>query len=222
MHSYKQILTVFLFCVSAITESLASEKSVAAVALFNERAMLSVDGEKAKIIRQGETYFGVKLISANTSEAVIEFDGKRKTLTLNGTAVLGVNSGLQSSSDVVEKSVVLYEDQNGFFQTAAYIDGKRIEFLVDTGANIVVFNSQVADRLGLDYTKGRVGFASTASGRARMYNVTLDKVRVGGISLRNIQAGVIEGGFPEVPLLGMSFLGQLEISKKGDKMTLSK
>ena len=211
----------FIFVILILVASSASAKSITAIALFSERAMLSIDGSKPKIVRQGDSHLGVKLISSNTSEAVVEFDDKRKTLTLNGTAVLTESFGSAPSSDVVEKSIVLYEDRSGFFQTDGYVDGQRTSFLVDTGANIVVFNSVTADRLGIDYAKGQLGSVTTASGRTTMYNLTLDKISIGGITLRNIQTGVIRGGFPEVPLLGMSFLGQLEISKKGNKLTLT-
>ena len=62
--------------------------SVKAVALFEGRAMLSVDGGKAKIISEGKTLSGVKLISSNTSQAIIEVNGKRQTLKLNSSCLL--------------------------------------------------------------------------------------------------------------------------------------
>jgi predicted aspartyl protease len=40
--------------------------------------------------------------------------------------------------------------------------------------------------------------------------------------LENISAGVIVGRFPEIPLLGMSFLSQLNMRRDGDNMTLSR
>ena len=210
-------LLVFIFAVLVSNSAIA--KSITAIALFNERAMLSVDNNDPKIISEGDTLNGVTLISSNTSEAVVEVDGQRKTLKLNGTATLSRSLG-GSPATTGEKSIVLYEDQTGFFRTDGYVDGVRTNFLVDTGANIVVFSGHAADRMGIDYKKGRLGFATTASGRAQMYNITLDRLTVGGISLRNVETGVIVGGFPEIPLLGMSFLGQLEINKKGDKLTL--
>ncbi len=217
MHLIRLILAPLMLMLC----STAAAKSVTAIALFNERAMLSVDGTKAKIVRAGQTHLGVSLISSNTSEAVIEVNGQRKTLKLNGTATLSQSLGAEPAT-TGEQSLVLYEDSRGFYRTDGYIDGERTNFLVDTGANIVVFSSRAADRLGIDYKSGQRTFATTASGRAPMYSVSLNSVSVGGIRLRNIQGGVIEGGFPEVPLLGMSFLGGLELNKKGNKLTLTK
>ncbi len=217
MHLFRFLLVIFCWSAS----SLAAAKSVTAIALFNERAMLSVDGKKAKIVRVGESYFGVKLVSSNTSEAVIDVDGEQKTLILNGTATLSESLAAAPATSG-EQSIVLYEDERGFYQTDGYIDGQRTNFLVDTGANIVVFSSRAADRIGIDYRNGRRSVATTASGRAPMYSITLESVSVGGIRLRNVEAGVIQGGFPQVPLLGMSFLGKLEINKKGNRLTLRK
>jgi aspartyl protease family protein len=195
-------------------------KTVAAIALFNDRAMLSVDGKKAKIIRAGSTYKGVKVISSNTSEAVVEIDGKRKTLRLNGTAVIGGSLGV--SSKQTANSIVLYENDVGFFEAGGLVNGRSIRFLVDTGANLVVFNSQQAKRLGINYLDGQQGFASTASGVAPMYTLTIDSISVGGLELKDIRAGVIEGGFPEIPLLGMTFLSRLHMNRAGQTMVLKK
>jgi len=208
----------FLLIMSLLMSTQVNAKTVAAIALFKDRAMLSIDGARAKIIDAGATFKGVKLVSSNTSEAVVEVDGKRKTLKLNGTAVLG--EPLVSTPKNSATSVVLYENEVGFFESDVKVNERSIRVLVDTGANIVVFNSQDADRLGLDYLNGERGFASTASGRAPMYSINVDKISVGGIVLRDIRAGVIEGGFPEIPLLGMTFLSRLNMNRTGKKMVL--
>ena len=195
---------------------------VQAVALFKDRAMLSVNGQKAKIIRAGSSYRGVKLISSDTSKAVIEVDGQRTTLKLNGaTSILNkplVSKPAQSYVDEVR----LYVDENGFFQSGGRINGRSINFLVDTGANIVVINSVEANKIGLDYKQGVKSEASTASGVAPMYVVTADSMSIGDITLDKVKMGVIEGNFPEHPLLGMTFLSRLNMERKGDVMTLSK
>ena len=207
-----------IFVVTLLFSSIASATSVTAIALFKDRAMLSIDGAKAKIIKAGATYKEVTLVSSSTSEAVIEIGGERKRLRLNSTAKLSTPLGGTRSS--LPSSVTLYENENGFFETNAQVNGRVIKFLVDTGANIVVLNSFDADRLGIEYQQGRRTFASTASGRAPMYAIVLDEISIGGISLKNINTGVIEGGFPESPLLGMSFLRGLDMTRSGGTMLL--
>jgi len=206
---------------SGLQRADSQAKKVAVIALFNDRAMISVDGKKAKIVRAGLSYHGVKVISSNTSEAVVEVAGQRRTLTLNSTATLGGSLGGAKSKSKAS-SIVLYEDERGFFESGGQINGRPTRFLVDTGANLVVFNSHDAERLGIDYRSGVRGLASTASGQAPMYSVNVASISVGGLELDNIRAGVIEGGFPEVPLLGMTFLRRLDMNRSGKTMVLRK
>ena len=206
--------------ISLIVATTANAKTVAAIALFKDRAMLSIDGKKAKIVRAGTTYQGVKVISSNTSEAIIEVDGTRKTLKLNGTAVLNSSLGSRPSSAVT--SVVLYENDIGFFESTGQVNGRPVNFLVDTGANLVVFNSNDANRLGLDFYSGEKSFASTASGVAPMYRISIQSISIGGVELENVTAGVIEGNFPQTPLLGMTFLSHLNMNRSGKTMVLEK
>lgn len=183
--------------------------------------MLSVNGSKAKIIRNGQTYKGVTMISSNTSEAVVEVNGVRETLRLNSGVVLSKSLGTKpppNSNPVVQ----VWENEQGFFRSTGTINGEDLEFLVDTGANLVVLSSVQADRIGLEYRNGQPGMATTASGNANMYLIELDEISFETITLRDIEAGVIIGGYPTVPLLGMSFLQQLDMSRTGSVMVLRK
>ncbi|MFT6034196.1 MAG: aspartyl protease family protein [Arenicella sp.] len=220
MRFIKFLLLISLAALCQLESSQAVAKTVAAIALFNDRAMLSVDGSNAKIISAGATFQGVKVISSNTTEAVIEVGGERKTLRLSGTAVIGDRLG--SASKTVPTSIVLYENEVGFFEANGEVNGRSIRFLIDTGANLVVFNSVHAARLGLDYQSGVRGYATTASGRADMYMISLKSMSLGGIMLKDIRAGVIEGGFPEIPLLGMTFLNRLNMNRSGQTMVLER
>ena len=195
--------------------------SVKAVALFEGRAMLSVDGGKAKIISEGKTLSGVKLISSNTSQAIIEVNGKRQTLKLNSSLVLEESLGAKPSNSYAS-SIQLFVDEQGFFRGDGSVNGKSIKFLIDTGANLVVLNSNEAKRVGLDYKSGVESVARTASGVTPMYLMTVERISIGGLELRNVETGIIEGSFPQYPLLGMSFLGQLKMQQDGKVMTISR
>ncbi len=46
---------------------------------------------------------------------------------------------------------------------------------------------------------------NTASGMARAYAITLNRVQVGSIGINNVSATVVEGSNPQDILLGMSF-----------------
>ena len=48
----------------------------------------------------------------------------------------------------------------------------------------------------------------------------LDRLRVGTIELTNIDAAVLEGSYPVEVLLGMSFLGRLNVQHQGELMIM--
>jgi aspartyl protease family protein len=111
------------------------------------------------------------------------------------------------SSGVVE----LKAGTHGHYYTGAEINGRPIKVMVDTGASIVALTADDASRIGLfirdrDYTH-RV---STANGHARVAPVVLERVSIGGITIRNVPAAVSEPGMLATSLLGMSFLGRLQ------------
>ena len=95
-------------------------------------------------------------------------------------------------------------------------------FLIDTGASSIALNSNTAKRIGLKYRQGTPMQASTASGIAKGYRVTLNKVKIGHIQLYNIDAVVLEGAFPTEVLLGQTFLSRIHMTRDGDKMKLRK
>ena len=92
----------------------------------------------------------------------------------------------------------------------ATINERPVTLMADTGATLVVLTYEDAERLGLSPQRldfsGRV---QTANGVARIAPITLDRVRVDDITLRDVTAAVADKGVLPVNLLGMSFLGRL-------------
>lgn len=188
-------------------------------ALFGGKAQISVNGGKPVMLSVGQTSpEGVKLISADSSAAVIEFQGKRHTLTTGGSGRFGGAPAAGSSSG----SVTLTADSRGHYQTLGQINGGTVQFLVDTGATAISMSSTRARQLGLNYLNGERGYTQTANGRAAAYRITLDTVRVGDITLHNVDAMVLEGDALPVVLLGMSFLSRTEMRRDGQALTLVK
>jgi aspartyl protease family protein len=119
------------------------------------------------------------------------------------------------------RRVELRADRSGHFFAGAYINGGRIEVMVDTGATIVALSYEDAGRAGIfprdaDFT-GRV---STANGVARVAYVTLDAVSIDDITVRGVRAAVAEPGRLNTSLLGMSFLGKLRTEIAGGTLVL--
>ncbi|QJP15270.1 TIGR02281 family clan AA aspartic protease [Starkeya sp. ORNL1] len=101
-------------------------------------------------------------------------------------------------------------DPSGHFLVDALIDGRNVDVLVDTGATAVALRYEDARAMGLirpsDDFDARV---STANGMARAKKVRLSRVRVGTITVSDVDALVTEPGALGVNLLGMSFLRRL-------------
>ena len=115
----------------------------------------------------------------------------------------------------------LKADARGQFVTPAFINGVETRAIIDTGATSVALSSDEALRLGVGYAgRARVQIA-TAGGPKTAYRVTLASVRVGGVTLHNVDAVVIEGGLT-IALLGMSFLSRTQMSHEGETMVLVK
>lgn len=195
--------------------ALAAER-IYARGLFKDRAILEIDG-KQRMLRAGQTSpEGVKLISASSNNAVIEHQGQRSTLELGGR-IGGSYAGPRS------KSYRIVPTGNGMFVTTGSINGFPVRFLVDTGATLVSMNSVQAKRLGISYRlDGRKSLSRTASGISPIWLVQLKQVKVGEIELKNVAAAVHDGRFPEITLLGMSFLGQLEMTRSSGALVLER
>ncbi len=194
--------------------SVGADTKLTLQALFKDKAIVLVDGAR-RVLKVGETSpEGVKLVETDTKAetATVAIDGKTQVLRL----------GMVVAASVGGKGLVtLYAGGGAHFFADGYINDAAVKFLVDTGATIIAINSQVAARAGIDYkSTGRQEIVSTASGMARSYAVKIAKVQVGEITLHNVDASVIEGKFPQQPLLGMSFLGQLDMKREGDKLEL--
>ncbi|HEX5055046.1 MAG TPA: retropepsin-like aspartic protease [Gammaproteobacteria bacterium] len=193
----------------------AHDARIEVAGLLGDKAVLVIDG-KQKILRTGEaTPEGVKLIAVEAEGVTLEIDGARDYYPL-GEAGIGTNFDV--SANTVER---VYRDSSGMFRAAGSINGYPVNFLVDTGASIVAMNSVQAKRLGIHYLlDGVATVVSTASGKVPAYNVRLDNVAVGRIKLTGIEAVVIEGSHPEEVLLGMSFLGRLNVKNENEVMML--
>ena len=189
---------------------------VSVVALFPGKAMLVVDKGKPRTLRAGETYAGVTLISSTSDEATVSINGKQQRLHIGE----GAYSALSVQSE--RATVILASDKNGHFISSGSINGASVRFLVDTGATMVAMNVDEARRAGVNYLAGERGYSQTANGVTPIYRVKLAQVTLGDITLRDIDGVVHENGALPVVLLGMSFLGKLEMRREGDSLTLTK
>lgn len=126
------------------------------------------------------------------------------------------NHSLRSDQPATE--VVLKRNRAGHYVAPGKINGKDVVFLLDTGATTLSIPQQVADDIGL--IRGQRQRVNTANGTIEVYATTLDRVQLGGITLNSIRGNINPYMDGNTVLLGMSFMRHLEITQKGDTLTL--
>jgi aspartyl protease family protein len=120
------------------------------------------------------------------------------------------------------RTVAVARTNNGDFNISAQINGAHVTMVLDTGASSVVLTRDDARAAGLPlevlaYTVN----IDTANGRTRAAPVTLDRVAVGGLVERSVDALVAQPGQLKTSLLGMSFLNRLQSWEvSGDRLIL--
>ena len=116
------------------------------------------------------------------------------------------------------REVRLQRNRSGHYVATGLINGRRVRFLLDTGATTVSVPARLAERLELE--RGRPQLASTANGVVTTYTTRLENVRLGELSVDNVRANINPGMRGEDVLLGMSFLKHLEFTQRGDILTI--
>lgn len=114
--------------------------------------------------------------------------------------------------------LVLRRNSAGHYLARGRINDQPVTFLVDTGATEVGIPEALARRLGLAF--GRAGVSRTAGGDVRTWSTRLRSLEVGGIQRRDLRAIILPELGGEEILLGMNFLKGLEMTQKGDTLTL--
>jgi len=187
------------------------------VGLFSNKAVVIINGGKPKTLSVGQTSEGVKLLAADSKTATLQIEGKTQQLGMGQAASVGGNS-----ANAGVASVTLYADTAGHFISECYVNGAPLKFLLDTGATTVALNSGDAKFAKIDYKRGEPIQVSTANGVVTAYRVTIATLKIGALTLNQVEASVLEGGSPSVVLLGMSALNRLDMKRQDIALTLSK
>lgn len=183
--------------------------------LFGKSAVLVING-KQRMLKQGQTSpEGVTLISSGKSEAVLEVGGKRVNL--------GLSQHISSNFQAAKMAEVrVPRGHNGHYFVSGFINGRAIDFMVDTGASAVALNINQAKALGIDYRNGQKIQMNTAGGVTDARDVVLSKLTIGNITLYNVRCIVNIGSHPTIALLGNSFLSKVQMIENEGVLLLKK
>lgn len=193
---------------------LAGPESLVVRGLFKDAALLDINGQ-ARLLKVGQRDpSGVLLVAADSRGATVEIDGRRVALQLNRQ----IGASYQAPA---RQSLSLHRNTRREYRASVSINGHSVGAIVDTGANLVSLSSRQAAELGIAYQQGRTTLVNTASGQARGYLVTLDKVDLAGMTRHHVPAVIVQGDYPRDLLLGMSFLEHMNLREEENILTLT-
>jgi aspartyl protease family protein len=215
-HPLKKIVFTIIFIAISSINTGAIAQSAALTGILGSKVLLVIDGATPKSLAVGETHLGVKVISITGDQAVVDIKGQRSTLRVGDAPVsVGGSSGGGNGT-----KIVLPVGSGGHFMTNGTINGRTIQFMVDTGATTIAIGIADAQRLGIDYQKGQLVRMNTANGTAQGWRVKLNSVRVGDVEVFDVEA-VIGPNMP-FALLGNSFLSRFSMNRNNDTMVLER
>ena len=202
----------------AVASSSALGQSVALTGVLGSKALLVIDGSAPKALAVNESHKEVRLLQISGDSAVVDIKGQRQTVHL-GAAPVSVGSRGGIGGAARSGRLVLIADSRGHFVDRGYINGKTMQYMVDTGASLIGIGQADAERMGLPFQKGIPVMVRTANGNTQGWRIKLDTVRVGDITVYGVDAVVSPQPMPFV-LLGNSFLSQLHMIRQGNEMVL--
>ena len=211
-------MKVPLACLALLACAAAAAQSVSLQGMLGPKALLMVNGGAPKAVGAGDTHQGVKVISTSGDQALVEIGGKRHTLRVGETPA---NVGGTGGAAARGSRIVMSADSGGHFFTTGAINGRAVQFMVDTGATSISLGVPDAERIGLDYKSGQLGRSSTANGSVTIWTLKLDSVRVGDVEIHDVQASVLPARMPFI-LLGNSFLTRFQMKRENDQMVLER
>jgi aspartyl protease family protein len=211
--------TRFLFAaLLALNLAGANAQSVALSGVAGNKALVTIDGFAPRFLSPGQSHQGVMLLGTQGESATVEVNGQKQTLQV-GEAPVSVGRGAAPTAGATR--IVLTADARGHFLPSGQINGRAVQFMVDTGALQVVMSESDARRINLLFEQGQPVRVSTANGTAMGYRVVLSSVRLGDAQVYGVAAIVLPQSMPYI-LLGNSFLTRFQMQRTNDQLTLEK
>lgn len=190
--------------------------SVALGGSMGEQVVLIIDG-RTRVVRVGEAVDGMVVRRAPGGALLLETGPGRAPQRLGSTPV---RVGSPARGMPMPERLVLQAGGDRLYRGEGEINGRAISGVVDTGASVMVVPAAQARRLGLPEQGGREVDVQTAAGRSVGRRVKIDRVRLGPLEARDVDAVVIDVDLPYV-LYGNSFLQDFHLQWGQGRLTLS-
>jgi aspartyl protease family protein len=114
--------------------------------------------------------------------------------------------------------LVLKRNKYGHYIAPGVINGKSVNFMLDTGATFVSIPAKKADFLGLN--PGAHGISKTANGEVNIRFTTINTLIIGPFQINKVPAILNPGQTDDQILLGMNVLKNLEFSQSGKNLII--
>jgi aspartyl protease family protein len=149
---------------------------------------------------------GSLLVSGVLAAHMIDQAARREAPPPAATALAAVPAERNS----LPGSVTIARDSRGHFVVAARVDGRRMNFMLDTGASRVALRQSDASMLGIHpFARDFNIEVHTANGVTYAAKADLGMVEIEGLTVRNVAALVLPDQALSENLLGLSFLSRL-------------
>ena len=195
----------------------ATAQSVTLAGSMGSKALLVIDGQP-HTLAVGQSAAGVTLLQLTEGQALVQHAGSTASLRLGGAPAR--LTGTPAASTAAQE-IVLPVGLGGHFTSAGSINGRTVQFMVDTGATVVALSQGEAERIGLDWRNAPRALTQTANGAVPVHRVSLRAMRVGEVEVNNVEAIVMPAQMPYV-LLGNSFLGRFQMRRDSDVLRLER
>lgn len=214
-HAPRRIARSIAAALGAIAAVASAQQVMLAGSIGQSKALLVIDGQP-QTLAVGASARGVTLKRLGEGEAEVEVGGQIRVLRLGMTPARVGAGGPPPGTQIV-----IPVGPGGHFTAEGAINGKPVRFMVDTGATAIALSQAEANRIGLEWQRGRPGTTQTAGGPVPVNLVNLTSVRIGDVEVSNVGAVVIPAELPMV-LLGNTFLGRFTMHRDADVMRLER
>ena len=211
-------MRLFLAIALVFSVQWAAAQSVALSGIAGSKALLVIDGSAPRFVSPGQTHMGVTLVHTDGESATVAIDGQRQTLRVGGAPVSVGGRGAAAGSG---QRIVMTADSRGHFMPHGQINGKTVQFMVDTGATGIGIGEPEARRINLKYDHGQKVQINTANGAVVGHVIRLNHVRIGDVMVYDVDAVISPQPMPYV-LHGNTFLTRFQMQRTNDQMTLEK
>ena len=168
--------SALLFIASLATGTAALSQTVGLSGMLGGKALIIVDAAAPKSVAVGDAYKGVRIVSTEGDHATVEIAGRRHTLRVgDAPASVGNPGGNAADGGAGGSRVVLTAGSGGHFLTPGQINGRTVQFMVDTGATQVGMSAADAERIGINYKTGQPIQIGTANGVVPGWLIKVDR-----------------------------------------------